>query len=103
MERVNIVWLKRDLRFKDHGPLYQASRSDLKTIIIYIFEPLISGHDDFDIRHWQFTYRSLMEMKKKHEVNLFFESAYKVFNYLMKHYYIENYLLPSGDGGSKNI
>ena len=34
---MNIVWLKRDLRIQDNGPLYTASMTE--KVIVYIFEP----------------------------------------------------------------
>lgn len=63
-KEINIVWLKRDLRIQDHGPLLKASQSDLPFLVIYCFEPSLSFHYDFDIRHWRFIYQSLNSLRE---------------------------------------
>jgi deoxyribodipyrimidine photo-lyase len=59
---VNVVWLKRDLRLQDHEALYRASLDSRPTIAIYCFEPSLSYHYDFDLRHWRFIYESLVDL-----------------------------------------
>jgi deoxyribodipyrimidine photo-lyase len=61
-QEINVVWLKRDLRFTDHEPLFFAQQSSLPLLLIYIFEPSVMGHHDSDVRHWRFVHESLMEM-----------------------------------------
>ncbi|MBN3574171.1 deoxyribodipyrimidine photo-lyase [Vibrio neptunius] len=39
MKKINLVWLKRDLRLTDHAPLNAALRSGTPTLIFYVFEP----------------------------------------------------------------
>lgn len=39
MEKINVVWFKRDIRTKDHLPLKSALESDLPVLLVYIFEP----------------------------------------------------------------
>ena len=39
MEKINVVWLKRDIRTKDYLPLKSALESDLPVLLVYIFEP----------------------------------------------------------------
>ncbi|MEO9533920.1 MAG: deoxyribodipyrimidine photo-lyase [Crocinitomicaceae bacterium] len=63
-ERVNVVWLKKDLRLQDHEPLMRAEQSELPYIIIYLFEPGLMAHPDCSTRHLQFIYHSLLEMQR---------------------------------------
>ncbi len=92
---INIVWLKRDLRFTDHEPLYTAMQNDLPVLLIYFFEPSVMAYDDSDIRHWRFVYESLQEMQtklidKNTEVYIFHNEVEKVFETLVKNYSIHN-------------
>jgi deoxyribodipyrimidine photo-lyase len=61
-QKVNIVWLKRDLRTQDHLPLKMAEDAALSYIIIFIFEPSIIALPDTSLRHLQFQYHSLQKM-----------------------------------------
>lgn len=62
MEKINIVWLKRDLRFIDHEPMLRAKEARLPFILLYIFEPSVMNHHDADVRHWRFVFESLQDM-----------------------------------------
>ncbi|MBE2289080.1 MAG: deoxyribodipyrimidine photo-lyase [Chitinophagaceae bacterium] len=62
---INIVWLKRDLRFTDHEPLYVAQQEGKPLMLLYCFEPSVMSHHDSDVRHWRFVYESLMEMQER--------------------------------------
>lgn len=62
-QKINIVWLKRDLRLFDHEPFFLAEKNDIPFLIIYCFEPSVIAYHDSDVRHWRFVYQSLMEMK----------------------------------------
>lgn len=64
-KKVNIIWLKRDLRFTDHEPLFMAQQENIPLLLVYFFEPSIMAHDDADTRHWRFVYESLQEMQTK--------------------------------------
>ena len=35
---INVVWLKRDVRIHDHGPLNHASISEIPFIVLYVYE-----------------------------------------------------------------
>lgn len=89
MERqaINIVWLKRDLRISDHGPLFEAEQQGLPYLIIFIFEPSVIGFPDTSLRHLQFQYHSLQRMDEAlapfdRKVILFYAEALTVFDYL---------------------
>ena len=64
-QSINIVWLKRDLRFTDHEPLYTAQQQALPILLFYFFEPSVMANPDSDVRHWRFIYESLQEMQLK--------------------------------------
>ena len=66
-KEIVIVWLKRDLRFTDHEPLFYAQKQALPILLVYCFEPTIMQNDDSDVRHWRFVYQSLTDMQIKLE------------------------------------
>jgi len=93
-KKLNIVWLKRDLRTCDHEPLFEAEKSDLNYIIIYLFEPKQMAHYDYSIRHQQFIYHSILEINKSllkynRKVHIFNTDADILFNYLATKYNID--------------
>jgi deoxyribodipyrimidine photo-lyase len=93
-KEINLVWYKRDLRFTDHEPLFQAQQSKLPVLLIYIFEPSVMAYDDSDVRHWRFIYESLAEMNEKlksyqTEVYIFQNEAEFIFENLISTYNIQ--------------
>ena len=64
-QEIAIVWLKRDLRFIDHEPLYAAQNQSLPILLVYCFEPSIMRYEDSDVRHWRFVHQSLQDMQTK--------------------------------------
>jgi deoxyribodipyrimidine photo-lyase len=94
-KKINIVWLKRDLRTQDHKPLFQAEEADEEYICIYIFEPSLISHPDSSLRHLQFIYHSLIEMnnslrKFNREVIIYNEESIDVFKELAKKFELQN-------------
>ncbi len=92
---INIVWLKRDLRFKDHKPLYAAQQSGLPFLIVYFFEPSVMSYPDSDVRHWRFVFESLQEMKNKligygQMLYIFQNEVRPVFEELVKKFELKN-------------
>ncbi len=93
MQEIAIVWLKRDLRFTDHEPLYYAQKQALPVLLLYCFEPSLMRYDDSDVRHWRFVYQSLQEMNMKlldlkAQVYIFHAEVLAVFQEISKHYRI---------------
>ena len=93
-KKLNIVWLKRDLRTSDHEPLFEAEKSDLNYVIIYLFEPKQMAHSDYSIRHQQFIYHSILAINKlllkyNRKVHIFNSDADILFNYLTTKYKID--------------
>ncbi|MCH7410490.1 DNA photolyase family protein [Belliella sp. DSM 111904] len=62
MQRLNVVWFKRDLRLSDHEPLKLAIASGEPLILVYFFEPDLLNSSVSDERHWRFVYQSLLDM-----------------------------------------
>jgi deoxyribodipyrimidine photo-lyase len=93
-KEIVIVWLKRDLRFTDHEPMFAAQKQHLPVLLIYCFEPSIMQHDDSDIRHWRFVYQSLKDMQLKLEglnskIAIFHNEALFVLTEIAKYYSIK--------------
>ncbi|MCS7093267.1 MAG: hypothetical protein NZL96_02465 [Patescibacteria group bacterium] len=53
---INIVYLKRDLRFVDNQLFSLVEQKNLDYRIIYIFDHFLLESDHSDIRHLQFVY-----------------------------------------------
>ncbi|WP_281629381.1 deoxyribodipyrimidine photo-lyase [Vibrio sp. St2] len=62
MKKINLVWLKRDLRLTDHAPLNAALCSDTPTLIFYLFEPDLLANAHYSERHWRFVWQSLSDI-----------------------------------------
>lgn len=60
--RINLIWFKRDLRVRDHAPLYEARKTDLPALGIYCYEPSVIHYPDFSGRHLTFINQSLSEL-----------------------------------------
>ncbi|MCF8444852.1 MAG: deoxyribodipyrimidine photo-lyase, partial [Crocinitomicaceae bacterium] len=93
LQKINIVWFKRDLRFADHEPIKNALTSDLPVILLYIFEAKLIDYHDSDRRHWRFVYQSLMDMRKQlspHQtLTVLFGNSVEIFEHLIQDYAIQ--------------
>lgn len=97
MQKINIVWFKRDLRLSDHRPLREASEARLPVMLIYIFEPDLLSAPDYDIRHFRFIRQSLEDMNRKltphgGRVNILFSDPESVFDYISQNFAINTVL-----------
>lgn len=82
--KINIVWMKRDFRTRDHLPLAEAEKTTLSYRIIFIFEPSLIEYPDTAIRHLQFIYHSILAVNKSlasvnRRVEIFYGNAVEVF------------------------
>ena len=59
---IHVVWYKRDLRVRDHAPLFHASQSG-EVLPLYILEPFLYEQDVMTKRHLQFITESLNDLK----------------------------------------
>ena len=94
-EGINIVWLKRDLRTRDHEPLAAAEAAGKPYLILYIFDPDVITHPDTSERHLRFQYRSLVTMNdsipaKNPAIQIFYGNTTAVFTWLFEKYSVEN-------------
>ena len=92
---INIVWLKRDLRTRDHAALAAAENCRVPYLIAYIIEPDWLQRDDFSIRHLQFVGGSIADMNQSlrpsgHNVKIFFGDAVEIFTWLCANYSIDS-------------
>ncbi len=66
-ERINVVWLKRDLRLKDNEAIANALKSEKRTLLLYVFEPLLLNDDHYSQRHFNFIKESVRDINLKLE------------------------------------
>jgi deoxyribodipyrimidine photo-lyase len=93
--KINIVWFKRDLRFTDHEPLFEAQKTGLPLLLLYCFEPSMMDNPDADIRHWRFVHESLVEMNGRlkdldAQLFIFHNEVLNVLSEISKNYSIQN-------------
>ena len=91
--KINIVWLKRDLRTLDHEPLLNAEKDNVPYLIIYIFDSELLNHPDTSNRHSKFIYDSLLDINLKlkkynKSVNIFFGKSVEIFHSLIEQFEI---------------
>jgi deoxyribodipyrimidine photo-lyase len=94
MQKVNIVWFKRDLRLKDHEALSVALKDGFPLLLIYCFEPSLVNAPQSDDRHWRFVWQSLEDMNRElakwdSKVHVFYQETLTVFQYLVKSYQVQ--------------
>ena len=93
--KVNIVWLKRDLRTSDHKPLDEAENKETPYLVIYIFDIDLLNHNDSSYRHSKFIHDSILDINHKlkklnKDVKVFFGKSVDIFQSLIKQYKILN-------------
>ncbi len=62
---MNVIWLKRDFRTRDHEPIYRAIETGEANLIVWIVEPSLIDHPEMSLRHWQFMWASFKEFKQR--------------------------------------
>jgi len=92
MQKVNIVWFKKDLRVTDHQPLANAVATGLPAILLFCFEPTLLQHKTADVRHWRFMYESIVSLQKTlhpfgHTLYFFYCEAPDALEQLSQHYH----------------
>ncbi len=63
MEKVNILWFKKDLRIQDNEALFEASKN-FKLLPIYIIENDLWSQNSYSDRQWQFCKESLIDLNQ---------------------------------------
>jgi deoxyribodipyrimidine photo-lyase len=62
LDKINIVWFKRDLRTNDHAPLLNASQQKFPLLPIYIVEPEYWKTECSSRKHWHFIHDCLVDL-----------------------------------------
>jgi deoxyribodipyrimidine photo-lyase len=111
--KMQIVWIKRDLRTRDHAPLAEAEASGLPYRVIFIFEPSLVAHPDCSERHLRFQRQSLIDMNRTwlrlmqdseaRQVDVFWGEAEAVFSTLFDAYEITRVLSYEESGIEKSF
>lgn len=92
--KINIVWLKRDLRLQDHEPLYRAQEDNIPFILLYIYEPSLISDPHYDKRQWRFIQESLEDIKlelakTQNKLSIAYGESVDIFNELSNRYDIQ--------------
>lgn len=58
-QSVTVIWFKRDLRLRDHEPLYRAVEKNENILPLFCWEPSLIADPHMDMRHWQFIQQSI--------------------------------------------
>ena len=93
--KINIVWLKRDLRTQDHVPLQLAENSGIPYLILFLYEPALIDYPDSSPRHLQFCHHSIVQMneslsKTNQSVTECYGEAVDVFEYFTESYSVQS-------------
>jgi deoxyribodipyrimidine photo-lyase len=92
--KINVVWLKRDLRTQDHAPLFAAEQAGIPYLVVFLFEPTLISYPDTSLRHLQFQYHSLKEIQETLpdpiRPVLFYADALAFFTYLADEFEIQH-------------
>jgi deoxyribodipyrimidine photo-lyase len=59
-----LVWLKRDLRLRDHAPLHAAQAAGASAAL-FVIEPVWLASAEFNASHLQFTLQGLAELRRE--------------------------------------
>lgn len=58
----SLVWLKRDLRLRDHKPLRDAIALNKPILIAFVIEPWLINDPHMRDRHWRFICQSIVDL-----------------------------------------
>lgn len=62
---IGLVWLKRDLRLRDHAALNAAKKRHKNTLLVYIAEPSLLADEHVSERHLEFIKSSLLDLQSQ--------------------------------------
>ena len=83
--KISVVWLKRDLRLRDHEPLSEAIKAGYPVLMMYCFEPSLVAAPQSSERHWRFVWESIMDLQAQLEpfqakIMIFYQEVQPVFS-----------------------
>jgi deoxyribodipyrimidine photo-lyase len=65
VQKISVVWFKRDLRLTDHAPLAAAIASGLPVMLVYFIEPSLIQASQSSERHGRFIWQSIQDMQER--------------------------------------
>lgn len=60
--KINVVWLKRDLRLEDNEAICNALATGERTLLLYAFEKMLLEDSHYSERHWNFIKESIRDL-----------------------------------------
>jgi len=95
MQKVNIIWFRRDLRLEDNTALYHALRSEIPVLPIFIFDKnILDKLEDKADRRVAFIYSALNEMQQRllkvgSSLEVYYGTPLEIFKVLLDKYRVE--------------
>lgn len=95
MQKVNIIWFRRDLRLHDNAALYHALKSGNPVIPIFIFDKnILDQLEDKSDRRVEFIHAALEEMQQKlvkfgASLEVYYGTPLEIFKNLVSKYAVE--------------
>ena len=95
MQKVNIIWFRRDLRLEDNTALYHALRSEVPVLPIFIFDKnILDKLEDKSDRRVAFIHCVLNEMQQKllkvgSSLEVYYGTPLEIFKLLLDKYRVE--------------
>lgn len=92
-KNINVVWLKRDLRLQDNEAIFNATKTGIPTLLLYVFEKSLENDTHYSTRHWNFIKQSIVDLNKQLEksntkILAVSSEVIQVFNFLEENYKI---------------
>ena len=93
-KHINVVWFKRDLRLQDNEAIFNATKTGIPTLLLYVFEKSLENDSHYSQRHWNFIKQSLVDIniqleQSNTQVLAVSSEVLQVFNILEETYKIE--------------
>ncbi|WP_431135388.1 deoxyribodipyrimidine photo-lyase/cryptochrome family protein [Psychroserpens mesophilus] len=63
--KINVVWLKRDLRLDDNEAIFEALKTGERTLLLYAFETMLMEDNHYSERHWNFVKESIRDINQQ--------------------------------------
>ena len=94
-KHINVVWLKRNLRLQDNEAISSAIKSNIPTLILFVFEKSLENDQHYSARHWNFIKQSLVDINEQLEsfntkILCVSGEILSIFNSLQELYKIDN-------------
>jgi deoxyribodipyrimidine photo-lyase len=84
-QKINLIWLRTDLRIEDNPALYHGLQSNLPTFVIYILDPYFVNNP-VHARRVKFLVKLLSQLQKQITVNIVLGSYTDIFDLLIQKY-----------------